>query len=357
MIQPNALDRRHFVSLAGAAIVAGAPRHACAQVAIYPGRNWEPIDPSSAGWSIQGLQQAEAQFRSMESTGAVVIDNGRLVTAWGDTQRPHKIHSARKSFMSALFGIAVKQGRVNLDWTMQDLRIDDLPPSLTPTEKQARVRDLLMARSGIYHDAAAETRRMKELRPSRGSHAPGSFWYYNNWDFNVVGAILRNVTGEDTFQAMERYIARPIGMETFTAGNGKYDTVRASQYPAYHMWLTARDFARFGWLMLNRGRWQNQQVIPADWVAEMTRAWTPEARSGIAYGYMWWVSQNDHQYQTDVGPGSFSARGNGGQILVVAPARGIVVAHLNNQEENEKLEKGQFDRLLQLIFAAAPKTL
>src|SRR5258708_3510173 len=100
MIPRTALDRRQFMSLAGTAIVAGSPRHASAQAAIYPGRSWEPLDPSSAGWSMQGLQQAEAQFRSMESTGAVVIDNGRLVAAWGDTQRPRKIHSARKSFMS-----------------------------------------------------------------------------------------------------------------------------------------------------------------------------------------------------------------------------------------------------------------
>jgi CubicO group peptidase (beta-lactamase class C family) len=358
MGEQTGINRRSFISLAGAAPLAAAlPNTARAQSAIYPGRVWEQIDPAAAGWSMQGLQQAEAQFRTMQSTGAVVIDNGRLVAAWGDTQRPHKIHSARKSFMSTLFGIAVKQGRIDLDWTMQQLRIDDLPPSLTPQEKQARVRDLLMARSGVYHDAAAETRTMKELRPQRGSHPPGTFWYYNNWDFNVVGAILRNITGEDTFQAMERHIARPIGMETFTAANGEYKTVRASQYPAYHMWLTAPDFARFGWLMLNRGRWGNSQVIPADWVAEVTHPWTPEARSRIAYGYMWWVSQTNQQYRTDVGPGSFSARGSGGQILIVAPARGIVVAHLNDQEENEKLEKGQFDTFLQAIFAAAPRTM
>jgi CubicO group peptidase (beta-lactamase class C family) len=349
------IARRRFMSLAGAAVVAGVPRLACAQAVVYPGRTWEAIDPAAAGWSTQGLQQAEAQFRGMGSTGAVVIHNGRLLAAWGDTQRAHKIHSARKSFMSALFGLAVTQGRIDLDATMQDLRIDDLPPSLTPAEKQARVRDLLMARSGVYHDSAAETRAMKRLRPARGSHAPGSFWYYNNWDFNVIGAVLRNITGEDTFQAMERHIARPIGMETFTAASGQYVSIRASQYPAYHMWLTAPDFARFGWLMLNRGRWRDQQVIPAEWVAESTHPWTPEARSGIAYGYMWWVSQNGRQYGAEVGAGSFSARGNGGQILVVAPARGVVVAHVNDQEENEKLEPGQFDRFLALVFAAAPR--
>lgn len=67
------------------------------------------------------------------------------------------------------------------------------------------------------------------------------------------------------------------------------------------------------------------------------------------------LSQNNRQYRTDVGPGSYSARGSGGQILIVAPARGIVVAHLNDQEENEKLERGEFDKLLKLIFAAASR--
>jgi CubicO group peptidase (beta-lactamase class C family) len=328
---------------------------ALAQTVVYPGRTWETVDPSAAGWSVRGLQQAEEFFRDMESTGIVIVDNGRIVAEWGETRQPYKIFSARKSIMSALFGIAVQQGRINLDWTMQDLQIDDLPPSLSPQEKQARVRDVLRARSGIYHDAAAETRTMKELRPQRGSHPPDTFWYYNNWDFNIVAAILRNVTGEDTFQAIERAIARPIGMENFTAANGQYVTVRASQYPAYHLRLTARDFARFGWLMLNGGRWRDQQVIPADWVTESTRPWTPEARRGIAYGYMWWVSQDNRQYRTDVGPGAFSARGNGGQILLIAPARGIVVAHLNDREENDKLERGQFAQLLQLIFDAAPR--
>ena len=91
------------------------------------------------------------------------------------------------------------------------------------------------------------------------------------------------------------------------------------------------------------------------WVAESTKAWTPNARRGIAYGYLWWPSMHDVQFGTKVGIGSYSARGNGGQYIVVAPARGIVVAHLNDRSENDKLESGEFNKLLQLIFAAAPQ--
>jgi CubicO group peptidase (beta-lactamase class C family) len=84
---------------------------------------------------------------------------------------------------------------------------------------------------------------MKRRRPARGSHAPGTFWYYNNWDFNVLGTILRKATGEDTFEAVERHIAQPIGMEHFTARDGKYAYERASEHPAYRMFMSARDLA------------------------------------------------------------------------------------------------------------------
>ena len=196
---------------------------------------------------------------------------------------------------------------------------------------------------------------MKARRPERGSHAAGTFWYYNNWDFNALGTILRKATGADTFAAVEEQLARPLGMEHFTARDGEYATERPSEHPAYRMKFTARDLARFGWLCLNRGRWGERQVVPAQWVAESTQPWSPNARRGVAYGYMWWVSMNDRHFGTTVGPGAFSARGEGGQYIVVAPARGIVVVHQNDRSENEKLEVGAFNKLMQRIFAAAPK--
>ncbi len=289
----------------------------------------------------------------MGSTGLLIVQDGEIVADWGETERPVKIHSMRKSILSALYGIAVAANQVDLDWTLRHLGIDDKEPRLTEIEKQATVRDLLEARSGIYHEAAEETRAMKKRRPARGSHAPGTFWYYNNWDFNVLGTILRKATKEDTFAAVERHLARPLGMEHFTARNGEYHYEPVSEHPAYRMHLSARDLARFGWLYLNQGRWGDRQVVPADWVSESTKPWTPDARSGVAYGYMWWVSMNGRHFRTDVGPGAFSARGAGGQYIVVAPSAGIVIVHLNDRSENDALESGDFNELMQLIFAAA----
>jgi CubicO group peptidase (beta-lactamase class C family) len=84
---------------------------------------------------------------------------------------------------------------------MADLGIDDSPPSLTAEEKQATVRHLLQARSGVYHVALAESPAVAAARPPRGSHPPGTFWYYDNWDFDALGTISEQETGAGIFLA------------------------------------------------------------------------------------------------------------------------------------------------------------
>jgi CubicO group peptidase (beta-lactamase class C family) len=71
----------------------------------------------------------------------------------------------------------------------------------------------------VHHGAVAgalyETSAMARARPKRGSHAPGTFWYYNNWDFNALGTIYEHATGSGIYDALDRQIARPIGMQEY----------------------------------------------------------------------------------------------------------------------------------------------
>ena len=80
---------------------------------------------------------------------------------------------------------------------------------MTALEKSARVIDLLKSRSGIYHPAAAESEGMEESRPERGIHKPGEAYYYNNWDFNVLGAILEQKTGKNIYTLFAEEVANP----------------------------------------------------------------------------------------------------------------------------------------------------
>ena len=119
----------------------------------------------------------------------IVIDRGRLILEWGDPAKRIKLSSVRKSLLSALYGIYVRAGNIALDKTLDQLDIDDDPP-LTPDEKQATLRTVIQARSGVYHSFVGGTPDMRDRMPVRGSHPPGTFWYYNNWDFNVLGAVF-----------------------------------------------------------------------------------------------------------------------------------------------------------------------
>jgi hypothetical protein len=92
-------------------------------------------------------------------------------------------------------------------------------------------------------------------RPDRDSHPHGTFWYYNNWDFNALGTIYKQLVGGSVFDSVESRLAQPIGMEDFRSRDGENQLIRASQHPAYMMNMTARDLARFGWLYLNKGNW------------------------------------------------------------------------------------------------------
>jgi CubicO group peptidase (beta-lactamase class C family) len=345
-------DTRMFAALA-AMVVSASPVIAEDQP-VFPGPTWESVSPAKVGWSKRRLEAAREYAEKIGSTAVLIVQDGRVVASWGDVQKKMQIYSMRKSIISALYGVAVAKNQINLDKTLAELGIDDKPPSLTAVEKTATIRDLLKARSGIYHDASFETDTMKERRPERGSHAPGTFWYYNNWDFNVLGVILRRATGEDTFAAVAKYLAQPLGMEDFTPEDGRYIYDKSTDHPAYPMRFTARDLARFGWLYVNRGKWHDQQVIPLEWVRESTKSYSNTDR-GTGYGYMWWVAKGGKQFRTDVGRGAFSARGNGGQYIIVAPKPRIVVVHLNDRQKRSKLKKGGFAKLLRLIFDAAPK--
>jgi len=279
----------------------------------------------------------------------MVVQDSKVIASWGNVSRKINVASIRKSLLSALYGIAVSEGRINLDSTLADLGIDDKPPGVTAAEKQATVRDLLMARSGIYHPAAHETGHMRKSRPKRGSHAPSTFWWYNNWDFNALGTIYRKQTGKDIFQSFAQRIATPIGMEDFSIGDGRYASERQSEHAAYPVSLSARDAARFGQLFLNGGRWGDKQIVPSSWVKESTAAYSTTDRGSMGYGYLWWTL-NPRVF----GPGAAIASGYGGQAVAIVPSKRLVVVQLVDLAQHaEGVRTSDFVKLLRQIISAA----
>ena len=323
---------------------------AAADATVWPGREWDRTSPEQAGWDVQVLAQAQAYSQSIGTASFVVVQHGRIIDSWGDIGRRLQLYSVRKSLLSALMGIAVADGRINLDTTLASLGIDDIPPGLTEAEKQATVRQLLQSRSGVYHPAAYEMASQAERRPLRGSHPPGTFWYYNNWDFNVLGTIYEFATGASIFDNFQRRIGDPVGMQDYRPQDGHHLKSKVSAHSAYPFRMSARDLARFGLLFLRSGRWRAAGVVPSSWVTESTTGYS-QTHLGTGYGYMWWTGYPDRRVEImDLPPGGFWAAGNFGQFIVLDPVNDLVVVH---QTDGASVDSRQMGHLVWLLLRAA----
>lgn len=324
----------------------------------YPAEHWAKASaPEDLGWSSEKLAQAREFSEIIGSTAVMIIQDGVVVDAWGEVAVKSNLHSVRKSLLSALISIAVEEGKIDLSSSMEELGIDDNEPSLTEAEKQATVGDLIKARSGVYHAALYESKRMTESKPPRGSHQPGVFWHYNNWDFNALGTIYEQQTGEKIFEAFDQQIAEPLQMEDFEVDDGEYVTGDASIHSAYLFRMTARDLGRFALLYLRDGRWHEKQIVPAGWVAESTESHSRTSTES-GYGYMWWTGHGEGLFSNvRISSHSYYAAGWHGQLALVFPHLDLVVIHRVNTDHRHKNPPGRhIGRLLWMILAARGET-
>lgn len=323
-----------------------------------PAGAWAAADPVACGWDAARLSQVTALCEAQETDCLLIVEGGRIVYSWGDITRKYLCHSMRKSFLAALMGEDVARGTIRLDATLADLGIDD-NEGLSAVEKSALVYDLLTARSGIYHPAGYETPWMKMIKEKRHSHAPGTFWCYNNWDFNAIGTIFVQQTGLSVAKAFAERIAAPTGMEDFSLTGEKPDawteSFAESRHDAYPFRMSSRDLARFGQLFLQQGIWSGTQVLPEGWAAENVMPYSHAGARG-AYGYMWWLERDGVFAPGCVTPrGSYAAQGAGGHYCLVIPERDMVVIHrVDTDIKGRAISKHGFGRLLKAILAAKP---
>ena len=304
---------------------------------VFPGKEWQKADKAeSAGYSTRRLAALTPLLESLDTSAMMVVSRGRVVFEYGDLTTVSYLASCRKSVLAMMYGNYVASGQIPLGRTLRELQMDDVG-GLLPRELDATIENIITARSGVYH-LASNQGDATDSAPPRGSQKPGTYQLYNNWDFNIAGAIFEKLTGKDIFDALESDIARPIGMQDFDRSRHKKDgDLKRSIYPAYHMHFSTRDMARIGYLMSREGNWNGRQLIPRDWARKIVELVTPlfdmnpPSWRGFAmgdlwgYGTMWWV-WDDHKRE---GPfaGAYSARGAIGQYITVLPALDTVVAH------------------------------
>ena len=350
-----------LVSLAAAFVACAgqpAPQPFSDGAFVYPASSWERVDaPESARYSSEELASLTEYVETLNTTGLLEVVGGEVLFEYGDLGELSYLASVRKSILAMLYGNYVADGSIDLSKTMGDLEMND-HGGLLASEEEATIEHLITARSGVYHPASNGGDSSADA-PPRGSQEPGTYFLYNNWDFNAAGAAFEKESGRDIYDALETDLAIPIGMQDFERSEQeKSGNLQRSLYPAYHIWLSTRDMARIGYLMLREGNWAVEQIVPRDWVGKITSIVTPVeemnpegVRQGpFGYGYMWWVwdgPQAEGAFQ-----GAYSARGAYGQFITVLPELDMVLAHKTAIPPQRTTQWGEYMGIIERLIAA-----
>ena len=253
---------------------------------VFPGPQWTEAMPESQGVNSAKLKEAaELLARTVGADGSrelIVIRHGRMIYRGDDIDKRHGVWSATKSFTSTVLGLLIADGKCTLD-----TRVADVLPELKAHYPDVTLRHFTTMTSG-YRAVGDETTGSYKHGPSSTPFVPNSKplfappgSQYAYWDsaMNTFALALTKIAGEPIEQYFKRRVADPIGMKNWDWGD--YATVDGvivnggSGNGNKHMFITAREMARFGLLFLNQGRWNGRQLVPASWVAEATRVHVP----------------------------------------------------------------------------------
>jgi CubicO group peptidase (beta-lactamase class C family) len=250
----------------------------------------------------------------------------------------HTSFSMAKSFASALVGIAIDEGHIK----SVEEPITNYLPELRERDERFRsitIRHLLTMSSGIKYEEGGDLPWGEEADDTKTYYStdlrelavrcriegePGEYFEYNNYNPLLIGMLLEQATGVSVSRYLQEKLWKPMGMEA--DGSWSLDSTESGfEKMESGVNARARDFARFGMLFAKEGRWEGEQLISRGWVQESTRADTSTDPSQD-YQYFWWVNTPDGENY------HFSARGNYGQYIYVAPEKELVIVRLGKEE-------------------------
>lgn len=285
--------------------------------------DWPVATPESKGLSTAAFEQAGARIRDIPFRYCfTVIKDGDLIHDQSYGQEPNAVNmafSVTKTFMATLVGIAETQGYLSLDDRVSDW-LEQLPPSMNA---EATIRDVLG-------------------QVSQSEPAGSRFSYNTGAVVDSLGVILSRATGMPSIEFARQQLLDPLNMQytrwpADSAGNAKAGAGIKS---------SCRDMARLGQLLLDKGQWQGQTLLSADYVAAMTQPAYPDANAN--YGYLTWLNWSEGQWHRPIVSGSgpmlkgapanvYMATGFLGQFVIVIPDENMVITTMGTSLALESL--------------------
>jgi CubicO group peptidase (beta-lactamase class C family) len=349
------------------AIAGGLPAQQAASAGIY-----NPPSESSGGWrrcknDEQVRKLAGMDPQKMDQVGRVtealyggpwalvVIRHGYLVREWFGVpampQTTYDVWSSTKSATGIAYGLLLDASRrhrlphdaqIGLDSKAYDF-IPEGHPLTDPRKAQITIRQLLTMTSGIPGESHGvvglqvtpgggefEIALGRQRDRLQGSAAklytdPGKGWDYSDAAFSHLSLIFKHVTGKEIGHVMTTHVFRPIGIENSSwdmEGGGGNIGPHTNAHSGLH--LTARDFARLGYLLLHDGNWKGKQIVPKWWIELATKS---SQSLNPSYGYTFWVN-TDGKLFPGVPKDAFAFMGYATNRCYVVPSLDLVVVRL-----------------------------
>jgi CubicO group peptidase (beta-lactamase class C family) len=250
----------------------------------------------------------------------------------------HYLYSTTKSFSSSLIGIALDKGYIdNTSQTLLSIFPNHTIANLDERKERITLRDLLTMRSGLPWDETSAPFNSPENDIYQIEHnssggvqyvldrpmeyEPDTMFHYNTGASHLLSGIVQETTGMSTLDFAAEHLFSPLGIDPYY-----WNSDRMGEYYGGHdLQLRPLDMAKFGYLFLNNGTWDGEQVISSSWVNESTTTVT-QFNSERGYAYQWWTLP-------DVGV--FYAAGLYGQYIFVSPEDDLVAVFTSGYGSND----------------------
>ena len=349
----------------------------------WPTKDWKVKKPEELGMSSPKLKAVEdyaftrvgpeAERKGIRTDGLVIIKNGYLVYekyAGGfDRDRAHITWSVSKSFTNALYGIAVKEGRIKI----ADPAYRYYAALDRGDHRKITVDHLLRMSSGLYSNETYEASPLKstvnamlfttghrDMAAYAASQdfeaAPGEKWEYASPTPNLLMAMLKSTMSAAEY---DRYpwdrLFNVIGMKNAVWERDAAGTFVGSSY----VFATPRDMAKFGYLFLNDGMWEGKRILPEGWVrysttlapAYLKTKLDAEDRKDANYGALWWLNKGVPEMDLppvypDAPRDMFMALGHWSQMIFVIPSLDMVIAYTGDTREKPSFDRNRFLKMI-----------
>lgn len=308
------------------------------------GDNWEETTPEALDWDPNELESLYTFLENNKTRAFIILKDGKIVAEryWGnnilntvpfDKDTKWYWASAGKTVTAFLVGMAQEEGLLNIDDKTSDYLGENWTDLLSQQERLITIRNQLTMTTGLDYELG----NLDCTEPSclQFKANPGEQWFYHNAPYTLLEKVISNAAGIEYNQFTDTRLETKIGM------NGSW--IKSGYNNVY--WSNARDAARFGLLILNNGKWEDEPIMTdSNYYDAMV---TSSQTLNPSYGYLWWLNGKDriifpsfsNTFNTSLAPQApmdiFAAMGKNGQFVGVVPSQNLVVVRMGEAPSND----------------------